>query len=86
MRDTGFPPNSEVEIKLGGLNTSATDRSYTTLQADPHGEVIGAFTMPDRWPNGHKIMSPHLMVVATTRDFMDKASAVFNYYTDTATP
>lgn len=83
---SGFPPNSQVEIRLGGLNTGATEVSYATLQGDESGAINGAFTMPERWPNGDRIAISQVMVIATTRDFMNKASAVFNYEADGTAP
>ncbi|HEX8600957.1 MAG TPA: Gmad2 immunoglobulin-like domain-containing protein [Chloroflexia bacterium] len=77
-----FPANTDVEIHLGGLNTGVTEHVYATLQSNGNGAVRGTFIMPEYWPNGEKILVSQVTVLATTPDFLHKATAEFNYETD----
>ena len=74
-----FPANTDVQIHLGGLNTGANEHVYAILQSDGSGAVRGTFVMPEYWPNGEKILVSQVTVVATTPDFLYKATAEFNY-------
>ena len=79
----GFAPGSEVQIRLGEFNAGATQQSYASGHADQHGAVKVGFTMPATWPNGEEIVQSQILVMASTPDFVDKATALFEYETDT---
>ncbi len=79
-----FPANTEVQIHLGGMNTGATEYVYVTLQSSDSGAVRGTFAMPEYWPNGEKILVSQVTVLATTPDFLYKATAEFNYESEPA--
>jgi hypothetical protein len=81
-----FPPNTGVEIHLGGLNTGATEHVYATFRSDASGAVRGAFVMPESWPTGEKILLSQIVVLATTPDFLYKATEEFAYETEPAPP
>jgi hypothetical protein len=73
----GFKGASEVQIRLGGLNSGATSQVYATTRAGEHGNIQVSFIMPDRWPNGEPIVLPQVVVLASSPDFVDKATAQF---------
>ncbi len=81
-----FPANTDVEIHLGGLNTGADEHVYATFRSDGKGAVRGTFVMPEYWPSGEKILVPQVVVLATTPDFLYKATAEFNYESDPGSP
>lgn len=81
----GFPPGSEVDVRLAPLNSGATDTVYGKDQAGQHGNIQVTFTMPQKWPNGEQITLPRILVVATTPDFVEKATGPF-LYEDFGTP
>jgi hypothetical protein len=81
-----FPADGDVEIHLGGLNTGATEHVYATFRSDASGAVNGTFVMPEYWPSGEKILVSQVVVLATTPDFLYKATAEFNYDSDAASP
>ncbi|MEA2574568.1 MAG: hypothetical protein QOH93_1866 [Chloroflexia bacterium] len=74
-----FPPDADVQIYLGGLNTGASEHVYATLRSGGDGSVRGTFEMPGYWPNGEKILVSQVTVLAATPDFLHKAAAEFNY-------
>jgi hypothetical protein len=74
-----FPPGQPVEIRLSGVSTEATEHAYASGRIEPTGEFKLTFTMPAYWPNGDPIVSPEVLVVASTPDFVSKATAVFGY-------
>ncbi|HYO49884.1 MAG TPA: Gmad2 immunoglobulin-like domain-containing protein [Chloroflexia bacterium] len=80
----GFPAGGDVEVRLGGLQTGATQQVYATTQADKMGAITASFTMPERWPNGDSIVQPQVVVLASTPDLVTKASAVFEYGSEQA--
>ncbi|HYP39398.1 MAG TPA: Gmad2 immunoglobulin-like domain-containing protein [Chloroflexia bacterium] len=80
----GFPAGGNVEIRLGGLQTGATQQVYTATRADNIGAIKASFTMPERWPNGDTIVQPQVVVLASTPDLVTKASAIFEYGGDEA--
>lgn len=85
----GFPPGSQVQIRLGGLTSGATEQVYATTEAGQHGNIQVSFIMPNTWPSGEKIVLPELLVLASTPDFLNKATANFAYAAynvPTATP
>lgn len=82
----GFPAGGDVEIRLGGLQTSATQQVYATTQADNMGAIKASFTIPERWPNGDTIVQPQVVVLASTPDLVTKASAIFEYGSEGAPP
>ncbi|HEX9988771.1 MAG TPA: Gmad2 immunoglobulin-like domain-containing protein [Chloroflexia bacterium] len=75
----GFPVGGDVEIRLGGLQTGATQQVYAATRADKMGAIKASFTMPEQWPNGDSIVQPQVVVLAATPDLVTKASAVFEY-------
>ncbi|MDQ5823912.1 MAG: Gmad2 immunoglobulin-like domain-containing protein [Chloroflexota bacterium] len=79
-----FPADTDVQIHLGGLNTAATEHVYATLQSNGSGSIRGTFIMPEYWPNGEKILVSQVTVLATTPDFLYKATAEFNYEAEPA--
>lgn len=79
-----FPANTDVQIHLGGLNTAASEHVYATLQSNGSGSIRGTFIMPEYWPNGEKILVSQVTVLATTPDFLYKATAEFNYEAEPA--
>lgn len=74
-----FPPDTEVQIRLSGLNSGASDHVYATFQSDSQGVFNGTFVMPETWASGEKILLPQVVILATTPDFLYKATAIFNY-------
>jgi hypothetical protein len=68
-----------VQIRLGGTNTAATERSYASVKAGQDGAIRVRFMMPAWWPDGEAITTPEVVVVASTADFVYKGSAVFTY-------
>jgi hypothetical protein len=75
----GFPPDSRVEIRLSGVSTEATEHAYVSGVTRAGGEFQLSFTMPAFWPNGDPILAPQVLVVASTPDFVSKATAIFHY-------
>jgi hypothetical protein len=75
----GFPPASTVEIRLGTLNSGANSQVYATTQVGQHGTIQVSFIMPHNWPNGEPIIIPRLVVLASTPDYLVKATAEFSY-------
>jgi hypothetical protein len=75
----GFSPGSEVEIRLGGLSNGATEQPYARTIADTRGNISVEFTMPSTWPNSDPIVQPRVLVVASTPDFVEKATAEFAF-------
>lgn len=75
----GFPASSDVEIRLAGPNTAATERPYASTSAHVSGEIKVAFSLPETWPNGDPILRSSLSVVASAPDFVEKAAASFTY-------
>ena len=82
VQGEGFPPGRTVEIRLSGISTEATEHDYASGTTGPAGEFHLAFTMPAFWPNGDPIVSSEVLVVASTPDFVSKATAVFEYGSD----
>jgi hypothetical protein len=74
-----FPVGATVELRLSGTNTEATQQSYTSAVVDQNGSFKLGFTMPGYWPNGDEIIQPQIVVLASTPDFVTKASAIFGY-------
>jgi len=72
-----FPPNTEVQIRLSSLNLGAAPEIYATTEAGQHGNIQASFVMPDRWPSGELIDIPEVLVLASTPDFVVKATAQF---------
>lgn len=81
-----FPANTDVLVHLAGLNTGATEHVYATLRSNGGGEVKGTFVMPEYWPTGEKILVSQVTVLATTPDFLYKATAEFNFEADPSQP
>lgn len=81
-----FPPGTEVQIRLSGLNSGASDHVYATFQSDAEGVFNGIFVMPENWDGGEKILLPQVVILATTPDFLYKATAIFNYEQGTVVP
>lgn len=81
-----FPADADVEIHLGGLNTGATEHVYATFRSDGSGAVRGTFLMPEYWPTGEQILVPQVVVLATTPDFLYKATAEFSYESEAGSP
>lgn len=75
----GFPPDRTVEIRLSGVSTEATEHAYVSGRTGAGGDFRLSFTMPAYWPNGDPIVSPQVLVVASTPDFVSKATAIFGY-------
>jgi hypothetical protein len=82
----GFPASGDVQIRLGGLQTGATQQVYAATQADKMGAIKASFAMPERWPNGDAIVQPQVVVLASTPDLVTKAIAIFEYGSDEVTP
>jgi hypothetical protein len=80
-----FPPNTRVEVRLSGVSTEATEQAYIAGTTDANGEFKLSFTMPAFWPNGDPIVAPQVLVVASTPDFVSKATAIFGF-SSTAAP
>jgi hypothetical protein len=81
----GFPPGATVEVRLSGVSTEATEQAYISGVTGPGGDFKLSFIMPAFWPNGDPIVAPQVLVVASTPDFVSKATAVFGY-SSTAAP
>lgn len=77
-----FPAGSSVEIRLGGLDSEATRSAYALATASQSGAIEATFNMPNYWPNGDPIVQSQLLVVASTPDFVIKATAVFTNETN----
>jgi hypothetical protein len=75
----GFPSDSLVEIRLSGVSTEATEHAYVSGRTSNSGAFKLAFTMPAFWPSGDPILAPQVLVVASTPDFVNKATAIFGY-------
>jgi hypothetical protein len=75
----GFPSERTVEIRLSGISTEATEHAYVSGTTGKNGDFKLAFTMPAYWPNGDPILAPQVLVVASTPDFVSKATAIFGY-------
>lgn len=75
----GFPSNSIVEIRLSGVSTEATEQAYASGRTDSYGAFKLSFTMPAFWPSGDPILAPEVLIVASTPDFVTKATAVFAF-------
>jgi hypothetical protein len=90
VQGEGFPPGRTVEIRLSGVSTEATEHEYVSGTTGTAGEFHLAFTMPAFWPSGDPIVASEVLVVASTPDFVSKATAVFGYGTaaspETPTP
>ena len=78
---SGFPSGTEVDIRLGGPNSGVTTELYASTRAAQHGNIQVSFKMPDKWPNGEKIVLPQILVLASTPDFAQKATAMFEFET-----
>lgn len=72
-----FPVGKTVEIRLGGANAEATREAYAKTYADYSGSIMISFPMPGTWPNGDVILQSQVDVVASTPDFVSKATATF---------
>ncbi len=81
---SNFRQGSEVQIRLAGLNSEATQYPYATAKAAADGTVEIGFTMPGEWPNGERIELPEVVIVASTPDFLEKATATFDFDTGSA--
>lgn len=77
----GFPPDSIVQIRLGGLTTGTDRKVYAETQAGQHGNIQASFIMPDHWGTGEPIASTQVTIVAATPDFVTKATAQYNFDT-----
>jgi len=86
----GFRPNEVVQIRLGSVGAGAQPQIYAITQAGEHGNIQASFIMPFHWPNGDEITLRQLVIVASSPDFIDKATAQFTFETptpqDTTTP
>jgi hypothetical protein len=75
----GFPSDTVVEIRLSGVSTEATEQAYASGRTDSSGAFKLSFTMPAFWPSGDPILAPEVLIVASTPDFVTKATAVFGF-------
>jgi hypothetical protein len=75
----GYPPDGEVQVRIGGLNSGTNPYVYATTQAGQHGNIQVSFVMPERWPSGEVIVLPELLILVSTPDYAIKATAEFSY-------
>jgi hypothetical protein len=74
----GFPAGSQVQIRLGGQNSGTGSEVYAETEAGQHGNIQASFIMPDKWPNGEAITLDKVVIVASTPDFVNKATAQYS--------
>ena len=83
---SGFRAGGTVQIRLGTVNAGAAPDVYATTQAGEHGNIQASFIMPFEWPNGEPINLHQIVVIASSPDFIDKATAQFTFETPTPVP
>jgi hypothetical protein len=83
---SGFRAGSVVQVRLGTINAGAAPQVYATTEAGEHGNIQASFIMPFHWPSGEEITLHQVVIVASSPDFIDKATAQFTFETPTPSP
>ncbi len=87
---TGYPANEQVDIYLAALDEQVGDAgqgvSYARTVADANGSFAVVFSMPAFWPDGSRVETDQVVVLAANADFSVRASAVFAYAQPQVTP
>lgn len=85
-----FRPQTELRVYLGalaGVSAAAVDQEvYATTTTDSAGSYAVTFTMPDTWPGGAPIAEGKILIMLSTADSGQQASAVFDYVPSPPTP
>ena len=79
VRGSGFPAETQVNVRLGPPSAGATPQSYGESTTDIDGSFTLLFTMPAQWPDGTPITGTDLVVVVLNEDGSTKATAPFGY-------
>ena len=82
VRGSGFAPYAPLSVLLGkfdGQISANGAQVYASATADAQGNYQMAFIMPSQWADGLSIESGPLLVVVTTPDLQQQASAPFRF-------
>jgi len=85
IRGSGFPADTELNVRLGPPNVGATPQSYGHVLPGAQGEFVLSLIMPDQWPDGTSISESELLVVIINDDGSIKAAAPFSFEPNDAT-
>jgi hypothetical protein len=88
VRGGGYPASRAINIYLGGVvrASEADTAPVITTSSDANGNFSTLFTLPATWPDGSRIATGKLVVLAATSDFAVQNSATFDFFVTPPNP